>query len=126
MHIFAVNIASEFIYKMSKCPDKINNSHFISLAWMCLLNIWLSVPYCSGIIDWKKSSLGLSSSLSHCLCSSLPLSRQSPSLLPIRLLWGLFIHRILPYSIVTAFRTIFIQSFGYWIACISSFYVGDE
>lgn len=29
MHIFAVNIASEF---MSKCPDKINNSHFISLA----------------------------------------------------------------------------------------------
>lgn len=57
-------------YEISKCPDKINNSHFISLAWACLLNIWLSVPYCSGIIDWKKSSLGLSSSLSHCLCPS--------------------------------------------------------
>jgi len=60
---------------------------------------------------------------------SVPLSlsaQQSPSLLPIRPLWSLFIHRILPYSIVTAFRTIFLQSFGYWTACISSFYVGDD
>jgi len=35
MHIFAVKITSEIIYKMSKCPDKINNSHFISLYWVC-------------------------------------------------------------------------------------------
>ncbi len=91
-HMFAVCRWHKRSYlRFLGVPDKIHT--LFRLFSTCLLNIWLSYT----TVGWS-----IGKKLVHWLCHPLSLSfsffsSQSRSLVPIRPLWCLFIHRILPY-----------------------------